>query len=242
MINEILTLKNLNVGFSDVLIENLNISLTAPKVISLMGKNGIGKSCLLKTISGLIEPIAGEVLVRDINISQYSSLELAQNIAILLTDRINVDFLSVEELVLLGRSPYTNWNNDYTAEDSKIVHDLLNLLDLHKLKDKFFINLSDGQKQKVLLARALAQTPKILLLDEPTTFLDIPSKIDFLKHIKNISIEKDVIILMSTHETILMNEIVDEIWLVDDKKVVCNSPAEIQRSGLFKKSFGLDLY
>lgn len=238
---QLLTINNLDVGYNNTLIEGINLNISSPKVISLMGKNGIGKSCFLRTLSGLAPAKKGEILINNESLNDKSVSELSKLISVLLTDRINLEYLTVEELVLLGRTPYSNWNNDYSKNDISICNEALELLHITDLKKSFFSNLSDGQKQKVLLAKAIAQTPKILLLDEPTTFLDIPSKIEFLHLLKKIAKEKELIIVMSTHETIHFKEIVDEVWIVDEKKLKTYTPEEVISSGVFKKLFGLDL-
>jgi iron complex transport system ATP-binding protein len=180
-----------------------------------MGKNGIGKSCLLKTIVGLLSLKAGEIFLHGNNISKFSPLELSKTISVVLTEKVHVEFLKVSELIALGRSPYLNSRGVINNEDLKIIKDIVRLLKIESLENFFFQDLSDGQKQKVLIARALAQNPKILILDEPTTFLDIQSRTDLMLSLKNVAIEKNISILLSSHDADLATKFADRVWHIN---------------------------
>lgn len=234
----ILQIENLSIGFKESLFANISAQVKLGTITALMGINGAGKSCLLKTIARLIEPKSGAIKINGKNIQGYSALELAQIISLVLTEKFHVDFLRVDELIALGRSPYTGWNGELSLEDQKIVSKVIKQIGLEKIKESFFSELSDGQKQKVLIARALAQHPKLLILDEPTTYLDIPSKIDLIKLLKKIAVENNVAIIMSTHDLELINTQADQIWLMgQDGSFTTGSPAELSSAGLFKKHF-----
>jgi iron complex transport system ATP-binding protein len=242
MSNELLKLINLSVGYNDLLIENINLNLPLGKLVVLMGKNGEGKSCFLKTISGLHSNKSGNIELHGKLIEDYDQKNLAKEISVLLTDKITAEYLLVEELISMGRAPHTNWNGDFEASDCEEVSKVLTLLNINNLIGKFFSELSDGQKQKVLLARALVQNPKLLILDEPTTFLDIPSRNEFYKILKAIITERKISVVMSSHEIFSLEKIVDEVWLLDQKELkVINNPKDFFASGLFKKIFELNL-
>ena len=232
---------NLSVGFNQkTVLSNLNGSIAEGKLIALMGINGVGKSCFLKTMTTINPPISGVLKIDNIDIANISNLEMSKIMAVVLTDKIHVDFLSVEELIRLGRSPHTNFWGGLSKNDNQALNDIVKLLKIEPIYKKLFSELSDGQKQKVLLARALVQEPRFLFLDEPTTYLDIPSKIELMKILKIISVEKKMGVFFSTHDLSLVEKTVDEIWLIDNEGILHKkSPEDMHLSGLLQKNFNL---
>lgn len=233
--------QNLAVGFNNkVVLKNLNGEIKPGELIALMGINGVGKSCFLKTVTGLNPILSGELKIDNKDSREVSNLEMAKTLAVVLTDKIHVDFLKVSELIALGRSPHTNFWGDLQASDSEALEDVIKLLKIDSIFDRYFSDLSDGQKQKVLLARALVQGPRYLFLDEPTTYLDIPSKIELMKILKIVSAEKNVGVLFSTHDLELVKKVVDKIWLVDSEGILHKKgPDEMVQSGLLTKNFNI---
>lgn len=233
--------KNLSVGFNHkTVLSKLNGEIAQGKLIALMGINGVGKSCFLKTMTMINPPICGEFKIDNIDIKDISNLEMAKIMAVVLTDKIQADFLKVEELIRLGRSPYTNFWGGLSENDNQNLDDVVKLLKIEPIYDRYYSDLSDGQKQKVLLARALAQGPRYLFLDEPTTYLDIPSKIELMKILKIVSHEKKMGVFFSTHDLNLIEESVDEIWLIDSEGVLHKkSPVDMHLSGLLQKNFNI---
>ncbi|MBC7428074.1 MAG: ABC transporter ATP-binding protein [Bacteriovorax sp.] len=233
--------QNLTVGFNNKsVLTDLSGSIKPGELIALMGINGVGKSCFLKTVTGLNSPISGDLKIDNKSFKDFTPLEMAKNLAVVLTDKIQVDFLKVEELISLGRSPHTNFWGDLEENDNQALTDVIKLLKIDSIYDRFFSDLSDGQKQKVLLARALVQGPRYLFLDEPTTYLDIPSKIELMNILKIVSHEKKVGVLFSTHDLDLVKNIVDYIWLVDSEGVLHKKiPDEMAWSGLLAKNFNI---
>lgn len=232
----------LAVGYNREIISGLEGEIQRGQIIALMGINGIGKSCFLKTLSGLMPPIKGEYVLNGKKLQEYSMLELAKLISVVLTDKIDIDYLLVSEFIALGRTPYTNNWGIANIDDKKIIAEAIKLLGLDDLKEKYFSTLSDGQKQKVLLARALVQSPEYMFLDEPTTFLDLPSKIELMNLFKKISRDKHIAIFFSTHDIELIKSSVDQIWLIDNQGYLHrNSPEKMISTGLFLKNFGLNL-
>jgi iron complex transport system ATP-binding protein len=228
--------KNLTIGFDKKpLLKNLHASLARGEVIALMGKNGVGKSCLLKTLASLNSPIQGSLTLDDKDLYSLTASELAKTLSIVLTERPDVDFLTVEELLNLGRAPFQKDK----SHDEKIIAEVTSTLEIESLKTRYFSDLSDGQKQKVLVARALIQEPQYLFLDEPTTFLDIPTKLELIKIFKKVASSKKTAILFSTHDWEFVKE-VDKIWLIDtDGFLHCEKPEALITSGLLKKNFNL---
>jgi iron complex transport system ATP-binding protein len=234
--------KNLSIGFhQQKILANLDGQIQRGQLIALMGINGVGKSCLLKTLTQLNPVISGALTLDGKALEDYSAAAAAQKISVVLTDKIQVDYLRVSELVVLGRSPYTNAWGSLESEDNKKIEEVFELLNLVPLRERFFSDLSDGQKQKVLLARALVQEPEYLFLDEPTTYLDIPSKIELMKVLKKLSREKNIGIFFSTHDLSLVEKTVDQLWLIDNSGVLHKkSPEEMNRSGLLNLNFNLN--
>jgi len=232
---------NLSVGFHNkAVLENLEGSIKEGELIALMGINGAGKSCLLRTLTNIQSPLAGTVMMDAKNFSDYSNIEIAKMMAVVLTEKVHVDFLRVKELLILGRSPHTNFWGNLSSKDHEHLSHVAQLLKIDSISDRYFSDLSDGQKQKVLLARALVQNPRFLFLDEPTTYLDIPSKIELMKILKVVSHEKKVGVLFSTHDLNLVDQVVDQIWLVDAEGILHKkSPEEMIRSGLLQKNFNI---
>lgn len=233
--------KNLSVGFNhQSVLSNLSGTIEEGKLIALMGINGMGKSCFLKTMTMVNPPLSGELTIDQKNRSEFTHQDIAKVMAVVLTDKIEADFLRVEELLRLGRSPHTNFWGRLSESDTQAIDDVLKLLNIHSLSERYFSDLSDGQKQKVLLARALVQSPRFLFLDEPTTYLDIPSKIELMKILKIVAHEKKMGVFFSTHDLNLVENSVDEIWLIDNDGVLHKKgPVEMHLSGLLQKNFNL---
>lgn len=233
--------KNLSIGFNNTTILNsLDGKIEKGQLIALMGINGAGKSCLLKTLTALNPKVSGYLTLDNVNFENISPLDLAKSIAVVLTEKIQADFLKVSELIHLGRSPYTDVWGNLSDADSKNILEVISLLKLEPIQNKFFSDLSDGQKQKVLLARALVQSPQYLFLDEPTTYLDIPSKVELMKNLKKLSSEKQIGVFFSTHDLNLIEDVVDQIWLIDSAGVLHKkSPEDLRSSGLLKTNFNI---
>ena len=185
----ILSAVNVSTGYSskkgkNVIGSDINLELKSGKLISLIGANGIGKSTLLRTLTGIQKPLSGEVILNQKNIESYNPKELAQQLSIVLTENLPPSNLTVFELVALGRQPYTNWIGKLTPEDIVKVNEALSLTQISHLATKKHFEISDGQLQKVLVARALAQDTPLIILDEPTTHLDLVHKVSLLKLLK----------------------------------------------------------
>lgn len=231
-----LSIQNASIGYHDkIILENITATLAEHSIIALMGENGIGKSCLLKTIARLLPLKSGMIKIFGQDINHLTQIEFAKTVAVVLTEKINVDFLKVSELIEIGRSPHLNAYGTMNSHDSKVIDDVLNLLGINELRNKYYSDLSDGQKQKSLIARALAQDPKVLILDEPTTYLDIPSRIDLMKALKKISNEKSIAIIFSTHDADIAREFSTQIWYINSLGLLTQESSQNVKK-LFVKS------
>jgi len=234
-------LKELTIGYRKgnyrlKILENLNAELHKGELVCLVGENGVGKSTLLRTISGVQPPLSGDVLIADRSLRNITTLELAKTISLVLTDRIYAGNLSVKELVALGRYPYTNWLGNLRKEDQKKIDWALEITGTQYLEDQLISELSDGQFQKTLIARALAQDSDMIILDEPTAHLDLVNKIIILKLLKDLASNTGKSILMATHELELSLQIADFIWMTyKNDKMVTGTPEDLIINGSFNK-------
>lgn len=209
--SEIIT-KKLKAGYGKkVVIDNIELEVKSGEILVLIGPNGAGKSTVLKTISGLLEAIEGEVFVMGKSLDKTPSSELARKLAVMLTNRNTDEYLTVSDIVSAGRYPYTGLLGKLSDEDQALVDEALNKVGTLELKDRDFNKLSDGQKQRVFLSRAIAQKPDFMLLDEPTSFLDIGYKISFLDTLKKLAHEENIGIIMSMHELEMAQLVADRV-------------------------------
>ena len=230
-------LKDLTTGYvsQKSLVEvttNLNAHLTSGEMTCLMGPNGAGKSTLLKTLSGFLKPIAGEIILFGKPIQDFNETDLAKLIGVVLTERLSVSNMTAEELVALGRSPYTGIWGNLSSEDHRIVDDSIILTGIENLKKRRVTTLSDGERQKVLIAKTLAQQTPVIFLNEPTAFLDYPSKAEIMLLLRKLANEERKIIFISTHDLELALQIADKAWLLDKEKgISIGTPAELSENG-----------
>ena len=238
----ILSTSNLSIGYQskkekNIIAENLNLTFEEGKLISLVGGNGIGKSTLLRTIIGIQKPLAGTVMLKKKEIHNYESLALAQNLSLVLTEKLPPSNLSVFELIALGRQPYTNWLGKLSAEDLEKINQAITLTHIEHLIDKKHHEISDGQLQIVLIARALAQDTPLIILDEPTTHLDLFHKVSIFKLLKKLSQETNKCILFSTHDIDLAIQLSDEMIVMTESMVEQDQPCNLITKGIFNKLF-----
>ena len=242
MPTNILITEKLSIGYSSkketvTIAENLNLNLQEGKLIALIGANGIGKSTLLRTITGIQKPLQGTVFLNDKKISSYEPLALAQNLSMVLTEKLPPSNLTVFELVALGRQPYTNWIGTLSDADIQIVQEAIELTQIGHLSKKKHYEISDGQLQKVLIARALAQDTPLIILDEPTTHLDLLHKVSLLKLLKKLTHETQKCILFSTHDIDMAIQLSDEMIIMTPETVVQDEPCNLITKGSFNTLF-----
>lgn len=245
-IHTILKTKDLSIGYSSkkeeiVVATNINIELQKGELIGLVGANGIGKSTLLRTLTNVQKPLQGKVLINSKEVSAFEAVELAKQMSLVLTEQIASKNLSVFELIALGRQPYTNWVGNLSDEDITIVNHSISLTNLEDLKHKRCYELSDGQLQKVMIARALAQDTDLIILDEPTTHLDMYHKAYILKLLQKLSKETGKTILFSSHEIDLAIQLCDTMIVMTQGDVVTDQPCNLISKGTFNTLFPKDL-
>lgn len=242
MKKNILTTSNLSIGYktktaTNVIAQSLNLNLQQGKLIALIGANGVGKSTLLRTITGIQKPISGSVLLNGKNIQDLDTLTLAQNLSIVLTEKLPPSNLTVFELIALGRQPYTNWIGTLSDVDIAKVNDAMALTQISHLAAKKHYEISDGQMQKVLISRALAQDTPLIILDEPTTHLDLLHKVALFKLLKKLTHETGKCILFSTHDIDMAIQLSDEMIIMTPETVLQDEPCNFISKGSFNTLF-----
>jgi len=238
---EILVAQNISIGYAGkaqaVVANGINISLKPGSLTALIGANGIGKSTLLRTLSGLQKPLSGTVSVNGKSLYSYSPPHLAQQLSLVLTDSLPPGNLSVFELVALGRHPYTNWLGSLSTEDIAKVNEAITMTQTQHLAHKKHFEISDGQLQNVLIARALAQDTPLIILDEPTTHLDLPHKANLLRLLKKLASEQTKCILFSTHDLDLALQMADELLVMKKGSLIQGRPEELIENNSFDNLF-----
>ena len=228
----IISLSQLSVGYtlSHPVISDINLELRSGQLACLIGENGIGKSTLLKTLTGFLPKLKGSLLLGNRDIESFSQRELARQVSIVLTQKPDVQNLTIEEIIGLGRSPYTGFFGRLRAEDRKVVDDAITTMGIEKLRGRMIQTLSDGERQKVMIAKALAQETPIILLDEPTAFLDFPSKAETFQSLQRMAHERDKLILLSTHDLELAVRFADSLLEVKKGTLQAVSASEVKAS------------
>lgn len=243
-LKEIIVLKteNLSIGYLDkknknIVASNINLSIKKGKLIAVLGKNGIGKSTLLRTISKVQKPLNGTVFINQKHLQKYTNKELSTILSLVLTERLPESQITVFELVALGRQPYTNWIDKLSETDLEKINWAIKQTEIEHLKEKFFYELSDGQLQRVLIARALAQDTDIIILDEPTAHLDLHHTIKIFSLLKKLVEETSKTIILSSHEVNLAIQFADEITLFTDLEIFSGTVKELINNNTFDSLF-----
>jgi ferrichrome ABC transporter, ATP-binding protein FhuC len=234
-----ITLSHLSVGYKigHAVVSDINLTLQSGKLASLIGANGVGKSTLLKTLTGFLPKLEGSLLLDGKDISEFSQRALARQISIVLTQKPDVQNLTVEEIVGLGRSPYTGFFGKLYANDQQIVDESITAVGIEKLKNRMIQTLSDGERQKVMIAKALAQQTPVIFLDEPTAFLDFSSKVETFQLLQRMAHEMGKLVLLSTHDLELAVRFSDTLLQVngDGLRTVSNEEVSHQMQMIINK-------
>ena len=232
-------LQNLTIENGEkAILSDINQTLEPGRLVCLLGSNGVGKSTILRTLAGFQPPLSGEVLLDGKDLSSLSLSQRSKTVSIVLTERVEVPYMKVVDLVGMGRSPYTGFFGKLSEEDKGIASDAIEMIGISSLAERTIDTLSDGERQKAFLAKALAQQTPIILLDEPTAFLDFHAKISTLRLMQKLAHETNKIILMSTHDVEMALRLSDLLWIVQDGKIQTGTTASLTESGILRQFLG----
>lgn len=237
----ILTTQSLTIGYkrrkkTSIIAQDLNLHLEMGKLVCLIGRNGAGKSTLIQTLAAILPALKGQICINGQQIHKISSQKLAQQIALVLTTSVVANF-SVEELVGTARYPYTGQFGLFSKRDLLHIKRALSDTKMTNFAQRKMISLSDGEQQKVMITRALAQDTPLIILDEPTAHLDLPNRVMIFEILKDLTKKAKKAILVSTHELDLALQVADEIWLQNDQTIQTGLPEELILNGAFESVF-----
>ena len=231
-------LKKLTLGYGQrTLLEAVNAQITGGQLVALLGRNGTGKSTLLRAMMGLEKPRSGEIILQGKNIASLKPEKLARNISFVTTDKVRIANLRCKDVVALGRSPYTNWLGQLQGEDLERVDNAMRLVSMSGYADKTMDKMSDGECQRIMIARALAQDTPVILLDEPTAFLDLPNRYELCLLLKKLAQEEKKCVLFSTHDLDIALSLCDSIMLIDNPQMYTLPTPEMVASGHIERLF-----
>lgn len=235
----VLRAKNLTVGYGrQSVVSKVDVEGLRGQVVCLLGPNGAGKTTILRTLSGLLAPLEGQVRIGDASLSAMDKKDLAKKLAVVLTQGISGGMMKVYDVVGMGRYPHTGYFGKLTAVDKARVFEALTTVDALDLADRYFDELSDGERQKVLVARALAQEPEVVILDEPTTHLDIKHRLELMGILKRLSHEKGITVILSLHEVDMAIKGCNQVLLVKDGGILAaGAPEDVVNEALIRELY-----
>ncbi|MCR5734313.1 MAG: cobyric acid synthase [Lachnospiraceae bacterium] len=237
----ILSAKNITIGYDSDLIKEISLSVKQGSITTLIGPNGCGKSTLLKSVSGLLDIRGGLIYLSSKDMSDMKADEIAQKMSMVMTTAIKPERMTCREVIETGRYPYTGMLGILSDHDKEIVDKAIMMTDTSDIKECQFTNISDGQRQRVMLARAICQEPKVLILDEPTSYLDIRYKLDILEKIRLLAKQNDIAVLMSLHELDIAMQISDTVIAIGDNRIQkIGKPKEIFKEDFIRKLYGIE--
>lgn len=235
--------RDLAVGYSTrrstrAVLERVNLEARAGELVCLLGPNGIGKSTLLRTLARMQSPLWGTVELGGADLRSITHAELARRLGVVLTERVMVEALPVRRIVELGRYPHSGWFGRITDRDRCAVNWAIDAVGARHLVERDFSCLSDGERQRVMIARALAQEPVLLLLDEPTAFLDVPSRVELMGLLRQLTRDASLAVVVSTHDLELALRIADLVWLVmPGGELITGAPEDVVLAGALAQAF-----
>lgn len=233
-------LENISLGYGTrTLLEGVTTHFEAGTLTALIGRNGAGKSTLLRALAGLESLQAGAITIGGQSIAELDGAEAARRVAFVATDKVRIANLPCEDLVALGRAPYTNWIGRLQAVDREIVADALAKVGMSEFAHKTMDRMSDGECQRVMIARALAQQTPVILLDEPTAFLDMPNRYELCRLLQRLAHDEQKVILFSTHELDIATKMCDAIALIDTPQLLHQPASEMVAGGAIERLFGI---
>lgn len=227
-------------GHHHVVARQLSAGLEAGRLTCLLGSNGVGKSTLLRTLCGLQAPLEGDVRLMGRPLRSYGTAALARIVGIVLTVRVDADNMRVADLVAMGRTPYTGFWGTLGEDDRRAVAQAMRLVSIETFARRMVRNLSDGERQKVMIAKTLAQHVPVMLLDEPTAFLDYPSKVEVMRLLRQVARQEHKAVLLSTHDVEMALHAADDLWLMDSAGLRQGTPASLAANGCLRAFFARD--
>ena len=231
-------LKELTLGYGQrTLLETVNARITGGQLVALLGRNGTGKSTLLRAMMGLEKPQSGEITLQGKNIASLKPEKLARNISFVTTDKVRIANLRCKDVVALGRAPYTNWIGRMQEADKEIVMRSLASVGMEAYAERTMDKMSDGECQRIMIARALAQSTPVILLDEPTSFLDLPNRYELCLLLRKLTQKEGKCILFSTHDLDIALSLCDTIMLIDNPQLYSLPTSEMITSGHIERLF-----
>jgi iron complex transport system ATP-binding protein len=239
----LLNTQNLAIGYKSnkiekVLASDINLNLKSGQLVALIGQNGVGKSTLIRTLIGLQPPLNGKIQLAGKELKHYKPNDLARIISLVLTDTVQSAGLTVMELVAMGRAPYTSWNGQLSAKDWEKVCWAIEKTRINYIENKYLHELSDGQLQKAMIARAIAQDGELIILDEPTAHLDLNNRVEIMTLLKELTTTTNKAILVATHELQLTLQLADYLWLSNfNMPIVAGVPEDLALNGAIEKTF-----
>lgn len=238
---EVLKTKDLVIGYKGKgILPPINVALNEGNLIALIGPNGAGKSTLFKTLTANIQPVSGNIELLGKELSSYSPKEKASLIGLVLTERPDDIFLKVYDVVASGRCPYTNFFGRIEKEDEVIIIESLEIVGVKHLINRYFDTLSDGEKQKVMIAKTIAQNTPIIFMDEPTAFIDYPSKIELFSLMKMLTKKRKKTIIFSSHDLELLLRYTDDIWIISkNRELISGKKDDLIKDGIINEYFNL---
>jgi len=238
-------IKQLSIGYGNtasrskgVILPPITATVKSGELLALVGRNGIGKSTFLRTLAGQQASIDGMVLIQDKPLFAYTRTELSRLVSFVATDIVRIPHLKVFDLVAMGRFPYTSWMGKLKVNDKMLVYDALEMVGLRQLSWRNIDTLSDGERQRTLIARALVQHTPIMILDEPTAYLDIIHKYEILNLLRQIAHRENKTVLCSTHDLNIALNVVDKVWIMTNTEIIEGGPEDLIMSSAFDKMLG----
>jgi iron complex transport system ATP-binding protein len=240
----ILSMQNTDFGYytksgKNTLLSGINLEVGKSELIGLAGRNGSGKSTMLRTIVRLQESLNGAILLNGKNIREFNKYEFAKMVAFVSTGVVEQEVMTIRELVSLGRFPYTNWIGSLLPEDHEIIDNCLNMVGITFLADHKICEVSDGERQRAMIARTLAQNTPVIILDEPTAFLDLPAKYDLINLLYDLT-RKGKTIIYSSHDLNITMKFSDKLWIIDEDHVYEGSPEDMILNNTISRIFESD--
>lgn len=233
-----ITLRNITLAYGDrTLVENGSAEFAAGELTALVGRNGAGKSTLLRAVTAIEPPKSGEVLLDGTNAAAMPPETIARTISFVGTEKVRIANLRCEDIVAIGRAPYTNWIGRMQAADRRIVADALQAVGMEAFAERSIDTLSDGECQRIMIARALAQQTPTIVLDEPSAFLDIPTRFEICRLLQRLAHEEGKCILFSTHDLDAAMPVCDSVAVISERTITKLPAAEIRRQGIIERLF-----